>query len=58
MVTRKYSNNMKYIKPAVEISEPQVVQMLAESLLISSETVDGSKALTKEDDAWDIWGED
>jgi hypothetical protein len=49
---------MKYIKPAVEISEPQVVQMLAESLLISSETVDGSKALTKEDDAWDIWGED
>ena len=49
---------MKYIKPALKIEEAQVVSMLAESLIISSDkTVDGSAALTKEDTGWDIWGE-
>ena len=49
---------MKYIAPAMKIEEAQAVSMLAESLIISSDkTVDGSQALTKEDNAWDIWGE-
>lgn len=48
---------MRYIKPAFKIEEAQVVSMLAESLIISETTVDGSNALTKEDNSWDIWGE-
>ncbi len=47
----------KYIIPALKVEEAQVVSMLAESLIISETTVDGSQALTKEDNAWDIWGE-
>lgn len=49
---------MKYIKPSIEISEAQAAQMLAESLIISDTTVDGSKALVKEDNSWDIWNEE
>ena len=50
---------MKYIAPAIQVNEAQAAQMLAESLTINSDTkVDGSAALTKEDAAWDIWGED
>ena len=49
---------MKYIAPTMKVEEAQVVSMLAESLIISSDkTVDGSEALTKEDSSWDIWGE-
>ena len=51
---------MKYIKPTIELNEAMAVQMIADSLKVnkdSSKTVDGDKALTKED-AWDIWGED
>jgi hypothetical protein len=47
----------KYIAPAMQTEEAQVVSMLAESLNISDTTVDGSNALTKEDTSWDIWGE-
>ena len=49
---------MKYIAPAMQIEEAQAVNMLAESLSInSSTTVDGGQALTKENNAWDIWGD-
>ena len=49
----------KYLAPAMHVEEAQAAQMLAESLAINSEvTVDGSNALTKEDAAWDIWGEE
>ena len=51
---------MKYIAPAIKIEETQAVMMIADSLKVnkdSSKTVDGDKALTKED-AWDIWGEE
>jgi len=46
-----------YITPALEINEAQVCQMLAESLVISDTTVDGSAALTKESEDWNIWEE-
>ena len=47
---------MKYIIPSIKVEEAQAVQMLAESLIISSSTtVDGGQALTKEADDWDIW---
>ena len=50
---------MKYIKPSIEINEAQAAQMLAESIIIDdSTTVDGGDALTKEDNGWDLWGED
>ena len=49
---------MKYIKPSIEINEAQALQMLAESLTISNDTVDGSNALTKEDNNWNIWNDD
>ena len=42
----------------MKIEEAQAVQMLAESLTIdNSTTVDGSNALTKEDN-WSIWGDE
>ena len=50
---------MKYIKPSIKINEAQAAQMLAESLpIVSGTTVDGGKSLTKEDNSWDIWGEE
>ena len=49
----------RYLVPTMQVEEAQAAQMLAESLAINSEvTVDGSSALTKEDTAWDIWGEE
>ena len=48
-----------YMMPALQTEEAQAAQMLAESLAINSEvTVDGSQALTKEETAWDIWGDE
>ena len=47
-----------YLTPALAISEAQAAQMLAESLIISNKTVDGSQALTEEDNSWDIWSEE
>ena len=47
-----------YLTPALAISEAQAAQMLAESLIISDTTVDGSQALTEEDNSWDIWSEE
>ena len=44
--------------PAMQVEEAQAAQMLAESLVISDTTVDGSNALTKEDNSWDIWGDE
>ena len=49
---------MRYIAPAIKIEEAQAAQMLAESLKLSNTTVDGSQALTKEDEDWEIWDED
>ena len=47
-----------YIKPALKVEEAQVVNMLAESLVINGDTtVDGGEALTKEND-WAIWSDD
>ena len=47
-----------YIKPSMQIELAQAAQMLAESLQISETPVDGSQALTKEDEAWDIWNDE
>ena len=49
----------QYSCPALQVEEAQAAQMLAESLTInSSTTVDGGQALTKEDNAWDIWDDE
>ena len=49
----------KYFAPAMHVEEAQAANMLAESLSINnSPTVDGQNALTKEDNGWDIWGEE
>ena len=47
-----------YVCPTTGIEEAQAAKMLAESLPIVNEDVDGANALTKEDNAWDIWGEE
>ena len=48
-----------YMIPAMQVEETQAAQMLAESLSINSKTeVDGSEALTKEDDDWGIWNDE
>ena len=50
---------MKYTAPAMKIEEAQAATMLAESLDINKDkTVNGNVALTNENAAWDIWGED
>ena len=42
----------------MQVEEALAAQVLAESLTINSgTTVDGSQALTKEADAWDIWSD-
>ncbi len=48
----------KYISPTLQVEEAQATQMLAESLPISDETVDGGSALTKENDDWNIWSDE
>jgi len=49
----------KYFAPAMQVNEAQAAQMLAESLIINGDkTVDGSQALTKENDSWDIWADE
>ncbi len=45
-----------YLTPQTEVAFVEVTNMLAESLPISDETVNGSDALTKEN-SWDIWGD-
>jgi hypothetical protein len=47
-----------YQIPAMQVEQAMAAQMLAESLPISDDTVDGSNALTKEDDSWEIWDEE
>ena len=52
---------MEYIKPIIEMNEAQATMMIAESLKVVTDegkTVDGGDALTKENNAWDIWGEE
>jgi len=44
-----------YLAPAMQEETAQATHMLAESLNISNETVDGANALTKEDSSWNIW---
>ena len=49
---------MRYIKPALRVESAQVVNMLAESLVINGDTtVDGGDALTKEND-WALWSDE
>ncbi len=47
-----------YLIPAMQVEQAMAAQMLAESLTISDDTVDGGQALTKEDTSWDIWNEE
>jgi hypothetical protein len=48
-----------YLIPAMQVEEALAAQMLAESLAINSDKkVNGSDALTKEDDSWNIWGDE
>ena len=44
-----------YLIPAMQVELAMAAQMLAESLPISGDTVDGGSALTKEETTWDIW---
>lgn len=47
---------MKYIKPSIKLHEAQAAKILAESLMIINDVhVDGSNALTKENNSWNIW---
>ena len=47
-----------YLIPAMQVEQAMAAQMLAESLSISDDTVDGGKALTKENNDWNIWNEE
>ena len=56
MLIKKMKKN--YFVPAMQVEEAQAAQMLAESLRINEATVSGDQALTKEDDDWNIWGDE
>lgn len=45
-----------YVSPHMEAASAEACEMMAASLPIGEGTVDGSEALTKEND-WDIWTE-
>ena len=47
-----------YLIPAMRVEQAMTAQMLAESLSISDDTVDGNEALTKENNDWNIWEEE
>ena len=50
---------MKYIKPSIEMNQAQASQLIADSLKVNADKeVDAGGALTKEDNAWDIWSEE
>jgi hypothetical protein len=46
-----------YVSPHADVTSAEAAQMMAESLIISDTTVDGSQALTKEN-TWDIWADE
>ena len=46
-----------YIKPNMETGNVSECEMLAASLPIGNETVNGADALSKKND-WDIWSDD
>ena len=48
-----------YMIPAFKVEEAQAADMLAESLTVyTDKKVNGGSALTKEDNAWDIWADE
>ncbi|MCR4922291.1 MAG: hypothetical protein K5945_11395 [Bacteroidaceae bacterium] len=46
-----------YVSPRLEAASSEATEMLAASLPIGEGTVNGSDALTKEND-WNIWDDD
>ncbi len=46
-----------YIQPHTEVASTVVQNMLAESLIISDDIVNGGDAMIKEN-CWDIWGDE
>lgn len=58
MVKRSSSKMKKtYMMPALQISEAQIQNMMAVSL--HDDSADPSKpVLTKENSAWDVWGDE
>lgn len=51
------SKTMKtYIMPAIQVNEAEVQNTIALSLL-SGNADPNAEVLTKEDNSWDIWGE-
>lgn len=52
------SKTMKtYIMPAVQVNEAEVQNIMAISLL-NGNADPNAEVLTKEDNSWDMWGED
>ena len=46
-----------YVLPWLEVTSGEATEMMAVSLPIVDDSVDGGNALTKEND-WDIWSDD
>lgn len=46
-----------YMMPAVQVNEAEVLDMMAVSLRDGSADPNG-EVLTKEDNSWDLWGDD
>lgn len=41
--------------PEVEINEIQAATLVATSIALNEKEVDGSEALSREEEEWDIW---
>ena len=60
-MAKRFLSNMKktYMMPAVQVNEAQVQNMMAVSLKLNDGSADpNAEVLTKEDNSWDIWGEE
>ena len=53
-----YIMKKKYLTPSVRMEEAETIEILAESLYIVNEPVDGSYAFVKTNYGWNIWGEE
>ena len=48
---------MKYIKPIIKAEEAQATEIIAVSIIVGG-TADDSEVLSKENNDWNIWGDE
>lgn len=58
IITHRKTMKKTYMKPELSVVRVESQSMLADSVNVYDDApVDGSQAITKEDNGWDIWGD-